>query len=351
MQELKILFDVPDHQVSVSAFVASARAAETAIATLNDELFDGIFDVQLVVAAPQQGSLRQVLKVIVKLGKIGVVVSGTTWAGFWSVVQVLETEIAMGVVEELTGDTPAEIARRIARDYKTKREEAANEKAAKELEQEAIEQLCREVEGILTGTTSGALAASRDVLNRLPMSDEATFKLSDAQSDMFEQCIEDKTISGVTFENSKYEPIPRNQFPERAIRPAKLKDKDEDEKSWRVRNEEIVVTSPNLDEDDQPRKWKGRTGSNKAILFNVEDREFWRKVHSLEVTFAEDDRMGVQLATRLVNGRPRGNTVLRVISFNGVSMGKPLDDNALTATLGRIETDSEEGDYGGSLFS
>ncbi len=351
MQEIRVLFDVPEHHVSVGAFVASAQSAERVIAALNEDVFKGTFDLQLVVASPEAGSLRQVLKVVVKGAKIAGWGVGGTWAVFFSIVQALETEIAKEVVEELYGETPAEIASRIAGDYRERRAQAQTEEQSQALEKEAVKELCQEVEKVFSGASSSALAATREDLENLPLSENARFEITDAQSHLFEKCIEDSSINALSFENSDAPSIPRNEFPARAIRPKKPEKKPEDDIHWDVTVREITVTSPNLDEDDQvARRWKGKTDLDKSILFVIDDSEFWGKLHRREVKFGENDKILAQLAIRFVNGRVKENRVLRVLKFNQTEIGSELDENALSSILGDLSASSSTDDGNLSLF-
>jgi hypothetical protein len=332
LQELKVLFEVPEHFVSVGAFVASAQSAEKVIATLNNELFAGKFVIELVVAAPQPGSLRQVLKVVVK----GVTI---TYAIFWSAVQLLETDIAKDVIRELSGESPAEIASRLAKEYKEKREASNSDDEKQGVEKQAIQKLCEEVEGLLSRSSGGALSAERDELEKLPISEAGKYEIFNAQAQLFEKCIEDKSIAALHFEDSEAPPILRNGFPSRAIRPKRPESKLEDGDPWNVTVLEIVVTSPNLWESDQDqRRWKGKTTGDKPILFVVDDMDFWTKLHNHEIAFGENDRITAQLATRFASGRTRENRVVRVLKFNQTEIGAELDENALNAILGDLRS-------------
>ncbi len=351
MQEIRVLFDVPEHHVSVSAFVASAQSAERVIAALNEDVFKETFDLHLVVASPESGSLRQVLKVVVKGAKIAGWTGGGAWAIFFSIVQVLETEIAKDVIDELYGETPAEIASRIAGEYQEKRALAKTEEQSQALEKEAVRKLCQEVEKVFSGASSSALAAPREDLESLPLSESARFEITDAQSRLFEKCIEDSSINALNFENTDAPSIPRNEFPARAIRPRKPEKKPNDDIHWDVTVREITVTSPNLDEDDQlTRRWKGKSDLDKSILFVIDDSEFWSKLHRREVKFGENDKILAQLAIRFVNGRAKENRVLRVIKFNHTEIGRELDENALSSILGDLSTSNLTEDGNLSLF-
>ncbi|QTN36088.1 hypothetical protein [Cognatishimia activa] len=342
MKQISVRFHVPEHHVSVDTFVASALSTQRIIDTLNDELFGGDIVVVLVVAAPESGSIRQILKVVVKGAKISAIGVGGSWAVFWSIVQMLETDIAKSVIKELTGQEPAAIAADVVREYHDKAELQKSKKEIEELEAEAIEKLCEKVEEIFVDSAASVLEAPRDQLDSLGISLKARYELTSAQAELFEKCISEMDVSAIEFENTGSPPIPRSGFPERAIRPQKPEKDESPNEHWDVSIVELTVTSPVLEKRDQEtRKWKGRIGDQKSVLFAVEDQDFWNKVDRHDLSFGQDDKITVQLATKYVDGRQREHKAVRVLKFNDQSIGRALDENALASILGEYIQDSD----------
>ncbi|SPF77351.1 hypothetical protein ALP8811_02378 [Aliiroseovarius pelagivivens] len=338
MSQVQIRFDVPRHYVSVDAFVASAKATQRTLNALNQELFDNRLDLELVVFAPEAGSVRQILKVVVKG-------AAYTYGFLWSIVQVLETDLAKDVTKELTGKYPSELVSEIARDYKMKLAAANSERERKEIEAEAVEIMCSQVSGVLADASASALVASRRTLEKLPMSDQAKFELIDSQAELFEKAISDQSISAIEIEERDLTPVTRNAFPERAIRPRRPKTEPEDIKRWRVATDTFTVTSPQLEEEDQKaRKWKGKNSADKVVLFTVDDKEFWYRFHRGEISFGENTTLTVQAATLVVDGKVRSTTVLRVLSFEGQKLAEPIDESGLKAILGSLDEQASASD-------
>ncbi|MEC9311013.1 MAG: hypothetical protein VYA97_04580, partial [Pseudomonadota bacterium] len=179
------------------------------------------------------------------------------------------------------------------------------------------------------------------------VSENTIFEFSDAQAEMFEECIADPAISSVEVESNDYPPIPRNEFPRRAIRPKRPDPERDDNEEWRMSLETIIVTSPNLEEEDQQaRQWKGKTANDKKALFTVEDREFWDRLHRKELSFAENTEIVAQVATRFINGKAKQAKVLRVLKFEGGEIAQPIDENGLKAILGELKSVTTDDGFG-----
>ncbi|MFW8634059.1 hypothetical protein [Cribrihabitans pelagius] len=347
MSQIQIRFEVPNHYMSVNAFVASAKSAQRALNTLNRELFDDQLDLELVVFAPEPGSVRQILKVVVKGARATAWGVAGTYGILWTVVQGLETDIAKEVVKELTGKLPAQIAADVVSDFRERIEQANTEKEREELEKAATEQACKEIAEVMSQASSSALVVPRERLERLPVSEKTIFELSDAQAEMFEGCIADPAISSVEIENNGHPPIPRHEFPRRAIRPKRPDPERDENEEWRVSLEAITVTSPNLEEEDQQaRQWKGKTANDKKALFTVEDREFWDRLHQKELSFSENTEIVAQVATRFLDGRAKQSKVLRVLKFEGREIAQPIDENGLKAILGELKSVTTDDGFG-----
>jgi hypothetical protein len=101
---------------------------------------------------------------------------------------------------------------------------------------------------------------------------------------------------------------------------------------------QIKVTSPNFERPDQAaRKWKGKTAEGTTILFEIEDEEFWQKLHSRAIEFTESTAIDVQMATLFVDGRPKIHRAIRVLKVGKVHVANPLDDNAIAAIVGKFK--------------
>ncbi len=157
----------------------------------------------------------------------------------------------------------------------------------------------------------------------------------DARADFYLACFDDKEVQRVGFTSSDDFPIPRNSFPERAQRPDR-REKEEAPPEWAVSIENIFVTSPNWDKEDQrTRQWKGKDQARRDCYFVIDDAEFWGLVIKKDLHVEVLDNLKVQWAYQMVDGRPKNRRVLRVLEFNGDKLAEPLAPAAIKAVLGQ----------------
>lgn len=351
MQQLiPVLFDVPEHFVKVETFVASARATERAVHAISSELFGSSLTIEVVVVAPETGSLRQILKVTVRVAKVTGITLGAAWTVVFSAIQALETDIGKAVVEEFTGKEPSEIAREFAHSVANNTDVSVVNSDDPFIESNQIAEVCDLLGDLVAQMSAVALALPRDDLEKLSLPPDLKFELSDSQAEIFEACLSDDLVKSVTFESSGVPTIPRNEFPERSIRPARPEKTEDPDGEWLTSFENVVVTSPNFaEEEQQSRKWKGRTHDGRALLFTIEDKQFWVKSHKRELQFTENTILTVQMATLIKNKRIKDIKVVRVLKIDDLEIGKPLDKNALSAILGSLAKDSGD-QRQGTLF-
>lgn len=126
---IPIIFDVPEHSVRVETFVASAEATQRVVKAFSNELFGDSLTIEVVVVAPEPGSLRQILKVSIKIAKYTGITIGTAWAVIFSAIQALETDIGKSAIEGFTGQSPSEIAKEVAQKFAINRALDENEDA------------------------------------------------------------------------------------------------------------------------------------------------------------------------------------------------------------------------------
>lgn len=156
---------------------------------------------------------------------------------------------------------------------------------------------------------------------------------SEARSEFYLACLDDKNIKAIGFSHDNEFPIRRESFTERAIRPVRSEEVEE-EPSWAVHIENISVTSPNWEKNDQQyRQWKGKDSDNSNCLFTIEDPNFWSlaKIKGLRVEVV--DELRVQWAIQYVKGKPKKRRVLRVLQFNRKKLSDPLTDAELQVIL------------------
>jgi len=334
---IPILFNVPEHYVRVETFVASAEATQRVVQAFSSEIFGNNLTIDLVVVAPEPGSLRQILKVSIKIAKYSGITIGGAWAIIFSAIQALETDFGKAAVEGFTGQSPSEIAREFAQKISDTRAVDENEDLEPFVEDGATREVCVLLGKLLSQMSSRALASPRQDLDRSNISPELKFELADAQADVFEACMSDDLVKSIEFEDSGAPPIPRSDFVLRAVHPPRPEREIEPAGEWLVSVESVIVTSPNfVFEEQESRKWKGRTLDGRSLLFTIDDQEFWSKSHRRELKFTENTILNVQMATRVHKGKTKEIRAVRVLKIDDLDIGRPLDENALTAILGSL---------------
>lgn len=347
---IPIVFNVPEHFVRVETFVASAEAAQKVVQAFSRQIFGDRIVVDVVVVAPEPGSLRQILKVSIKIGKYTGYSVGGVWAVIFSIIQALETDVGKAAVEGFTGQSPSEIVKEAAEKIASSKEEELDEEQGPLLQEKATKEVCGLLGEILSQMSSRALALPKEQLYGFELPPELEFELADAQADVFEACLGDDLVKSIEFEDSGVPPIQRSDFALRALRPPRVEKEDDTEGAWAVSFETIVVTSPNFAvEEQENRKWKGRSQDGRPLMFTIDDQEFWSKSHRKELKFTEDTVLTVQMATRLRKGKAKELRAVRILKIDDLEIGLPLDENALSAILGSLARPSAD-ERQGSFF-
>lgn len=318
-KEILFHFDVDGHALSLDTFINTATNTRAIIEAYNRDLFDGQLAYELVVLAPEPGSFLSKLALFV-------------WGGAASVFAFLETDMGAAYFEGLTGKEPKEYAQELGERHK----EALNPGIGDEILEEDKNELgtCLIIE-----MTEGLLEVDRDTVLRIVPKGLLDDAIS-ARGAFFEACLENNAIQGLGFVPENEFPIPRNKFAERAQR---IRRDDEllegENEEWYVTCENIFVSSPNWDKDDQEhRNWKGKDAARKDCYFVIDDEEFWQHVKDRELDVGVLDGLMVQWAFQLSGNRPKNRRVLRVLEFNGERLSNPLNESVIQSILGRFSS-------------
>ncbi|OAP34803.1 hypothetical protein [Sinorhizobium americanum] len=327
---LFIHFDVEDHHIKLDTFIQTADSARRIIDSLDQALFGGGLDYELVVLPPESGSFLQRLAVLL-----------TTAA---AVVVFLDSDTPAGFIEGLTGKPTSAWMKELG---SLSRETIEHGLATEEPTEDEVnnvrlappdptreELACRSAEKFLTTVTRAILEKETHELVRLGMDDGELVGALDARADFYAACFNDGDVKRVGFTPDDTFPIPRNSFPGRSQKPIR-KEGEEDPPEWIVAIESINVTSPNwVQEDQRTRQWKGKDASRRDCYFVIEDAEFWRLVKMKNLQVEVWDSLKVQWAYRVVDGKAKQRRVLRVLEFNGTNLATPLPPDAINAILG-----------------
>lgn len=327
MQRLLVHFDVAENYVRLDTFIASARAAERSANAFNRELFSGKLQIELIVFAPEPGSLKQYIGITVRsLGGFGAFLVGLS--------AFLDSPSIQKISEEVFGTHATEAIVQEIRQHKEWHQHS--HETGTSLGPSSDEQAAQLSERLLVRSVEASLRASRETITSPNLPAGLAYETAEAQAKLFGSAFDDPNVKGIGFSEDDDFPIPRHEFARRAIRPRPPKD-DEPEEEWEVSLVQLRVTSPNFDREDQAfRKWKGKSVGGSYYLFEVLDEEFWSKIRHRELEFSEGTEMVAQLATRVAGG-PKDRRVLRVLKLDGTTVAEPLDENALGAALGRFK--------------
>jgi len=163
-----------------------------------------------------------------------------------------------------------------------------------------------------------------------------------ARNEFYQTCQKNKKVQGVGFDDSDSFPIKRSEFPKFIVElPIQQEETETDEESnWLVEQQNITVTSPNWErEDDRHRHWKGKYDGDKIALFTIDDDTFWHKVITQKLQPKIRDNMAVQWAFNLGAQNKRKNLkVLKVLEYNGTKISEPLTDEELSSVLTSFST-------------
>ena len=335
MHQFVIKFEVPEPYVDASTFVASVQAGQNAVSVLGGILLGDEDAFELVVLPPSGGSLREFLGVLYKGTSKSLQVLG--------LVALVDSPTGQVLMEELTGKPLHEHVREALRGSKVNGgDDGGISTAPAEIDELAVQNA---IEEIVADSTSHILSLPREGINRLPIHANAKYELASSQSVFFEALANDPRVGAVDFENAPAEPINRNDFAERAVRPSPPA--EDDASVWSVSIEGIQVTSPNFDQTDQyNRKWKGRREARGVCHFVIENEAFWSDLREEKITFTDRTYLKVQLASEYVSGRLSRLIVLQVLEIDRSKYADPLDDAALRAILGNFSPADERGNQG-----
>lgn len=329
---LPIHFNLPAHAIPLGTFVRTAEQAETIIASLNRELFDGRLKYEILVLPPQEGSFKS---------RIGVYLLGG-WIAVWT---FTESDIGQAFIRGLTLQEPAHWAEQagsaIREQIVSDEDDEALDEANKAPEDD--EAKCLAAAEFLVETTKSFLQTDVAGLESVGIT---TTRFRDgfaARNEFYEACAATPDIRAVGFEDEPVFPIDRSDFARLQVVLPPVK--DEDDEPWQTAIVDLKVTSPNWEREDRQRAWKAKDAKGRERLFRIEDEQFWGLVKAEQLNIHIMDTIKVQWAFQGKANSPKNIRVLRVLEFNGDALSEPLDDNALSAVLGAFsEIDTDQGD-------
>ncbi|WP_320197418.1 hypothetical protein RMR16_020255 [Agrobacterium sp. rho-13.3] len=324
-----IHFDVADHQIDLETFVSVAKSVNDAVIALNVTLFHVDFRVQIVVVPPKEGSFLQTLKIVVpSLAALVLFVDSDTPAAF---------------VKGLTGKTPSEWALDAGIDtYDLLVEESRRayegftddtNASFPDPRPDFDSLICEAGAKMLAAMVKEVFEKEAEDLISLGGDEIELDALLNARADFYQACISNREIKRVGFGPDSDFPIPRSTFPARAQRPAK-REPDEEGGTWHTAIEDVFVSSPNWDEDDQhSRQWKGKNTLGRTCYFVINDEVFWKLAESRHLQVGVLDTLKVQWIYQTTEGKTKNRQVLRVLAINGEVLSSPMSLDSVSDIL------------------
>jgi hypothetical protein len=320
-------FDVVGHFLRLDTFISTASSAREIVESFDQSFFNGELEYSFLILPPDDGSF---------LSKFAIWVGGGTAAVF----SFMNTDVGAAYIEGLTGKAPIEWANELGEAHRnmlktvqeyTVQDVGPDPKPSATSEEEIR---CHASAEILAALTKGVLEKGSEELLKIGLGANLGGALN-GRATFYSSCLKDPAIIGVGFDPADRFPIDRNTFAERAVSLARESDGD-DELEWYVEIEQVHVTSPNWQKEDQKtRNWKGKDSLRRDCYFTIDDDAFWDLIRKKDLKVDVLDHMKVQWAYQNRGGRPKNRRVLRVLEFNGSSISEPLTDEDLIRIIGQ----------------
>lgn len=327
---LYVHFDVAEHSLNLDTFVQTALRIQSLTFALDNTLFAGAFSPKIVVLAPEPGTfLQRFMLVCASVGSLMVGVKNFS--------DFAEGEIATRYIQGLTGKSVGDWMEELGEKHHEILASKDNTPTSHD-DSEIVSQdewVPSNEAKIITSLAKCVLERSNEEIEAIDADLDEFADVLDARSEFYEVCLADSEIKNVGFDPSNQFPVSRSSFAQRAIKRERRSRKEEKEPEWFTSIEEVFAFSPQWEREDQKnRRWKGRTLAKKTRHFEIDDAEFWARVKSKSIKTETIDRLKVQWAFQIVDGRPQSFRVLRVLEFNGEKLADPLSADAVSAILG-----------------
>lgn len=345
-------FDVKRSEIPLVQFIDTARATQEIIDDFNRSLFDGKLKYELRVKTPEEGSMIEVLAVVVTVGG--------------SVLTFLGTDIGKAFFKGLTLEQPTAWAEKAGAAIREKLsrsnavEPLNTSKALVETTKPAtIAQsnmnVSKEVEGEAVALVLiSFLRIDTDRLKEIGITPEKFRAAFQGRNRFFKGCIDNPEVKGISFARSPDFSINRNEFSRRITHlPDPLPENTPKPSDLNFETVDIVVNSPNWKRDG--RNWQAASVKYQAVSFSIDDESFWLRVEQRDADLKPTirDNMRVQWAYPAGTAKPSHVKVFRVLSYNGRQLSTPMtvqEIKTLQSTVHFVEPETPDlfGDRRGS---
>ena len=342
--EIVYHFDVDRGSIPLAQFIETARATQEIIDDFNKSLFDEKLKYEIRVKTPEEGSLLEVLTVVVMVGG--------------SILTFLGTDIGKAFFKGLTTESPAVWAEKVGtviRQHLPK-SKASVETGDSKILAEAVDlvpgaspadDISREIEGeAIALILIRFLEVGTERLKEIGVTPEKFRAAFQGRNRIFKGCIGNPEVKGIAFDRSSDFSIKRDDFPKRITQlPDPSPDDSVKPSDLSFETVDIVVNSPNWKRDG--RNWQAAAGKYQDVSFSVEDENFWRRVEQRDPDLKPSirDNMRVQWAYPAGTTKPSHVKVFRVLSYNGRQLSNSMTDQeiqALKSTVHFVEPETPD---------
>lgn len=317
-QILPVHFQISDHYISLSEFISTAHTAQNVLRGLNEELFQGNLDIQLVVLPPREGSFLEQLGIILN-GDSDFFENGLTIAG---TLLFLKSEEGKAL---LRGLTKHEL------DYWFEEAGKLVRKGLIAASQPTINKIA--LLWILKTTCVAFLEKETKELIKIGIIPSKYRIAYTAKNQFYQVCAANLKIKAIGFDKEDKYSVGRTEFGSRlADIPAPV-DANNTAK-WISEIVDVDANSPNWDR--RGRKWAAKCKDQdkyKEVTFEIEDENFWRHVDNKSIKTSIRDNLKLQWIYPAESARRTNIRVLRVLSYNGEFLGNPMTQPELDQLL------------------
>lgn len=342
--EIVYHFDVDRSSIPLAQFIDSARATQEIIDDFNEALFDDRVKYELRVKTPEDGSLIEVLWVVVTVGG--------------SVLAFLGTDIGKAFFKGLTTEEPAKWAVKVGAAIRQ-----ALPKAKTSVEADGSGVFFEIVDSISHAVSAADVSKEIEAeaialvlirfleidterLKAIGITPEKFRAAFQGRNRVFKGCIDNPEVKGIAFDRAPNFVIKRNDFSQRITQlPDPLPEDPIKPSGLNFETVDIVVNSPNWKRDG--RNWQAATEKYQDVSFSIEDESFWHRVEQRDSGLKPTirDNMRVQWAYPAGTTKPAHVKVFRVLSYNGRQLSTPMTDQeiqALQSTVHFVEPDAPD---------
>lgn len=311
VEEIYLHFNLPEHYLPIEDFVNSAEGTKKIINNIAKVLFEDKLKYQIVVKAPEKGTLLETIGLIVT-------VAGPI------------TIAANAYIKGYTGKGILEHIEELGKQHKEEDDKKVSNKLARK---------------VIVDCTKNFLEKENNTLIESGI-DIVTFKNAYiGKNQVFEVCDNNESISSIGFTKEHIFPVTKESFKNHILLiESEVNQAEQSETKYSI--EDIYVTSPEWEEGAT--EWRARDKNSEVVRFEIRDKYFWALVKSKEIqTNTGGDSIQVQWLFEVDDKGKKiqhSYKVVKVLKYNGKEISKPLKEEEIISqyiNVSKHEDDDE----------